>query len=136
MTFTETVMKPADLTKVWSAPDNSRLTPKQQSFRLPVHVAAKLDALCLMFPNKTKTEIVGDLLATAIDEVERNLPATRGRQIGEHPDYGAEYAMVGPRVEFQHLANKRYKEIERELGTKNPGDLYRAQLVDLENPPE
>lgn len=38
-------MKASDLVTVWSAPDNSRLTAKQYSFRLPVHVAAKLAAL-------------------------------------------------------------------------------------------
>ena len=128
-------MRPADLTKVWSAPDNSRLTPKQQSFRLPVHVAAKLDALCTIFPNKTKTEIVGDLLATALAEVESSLPTHRARQIDEHPDYGAGYALAGPRVEFRRLANKRYQELEKELGNKNPEALYAEALVDYENPP-
>ncbi len=128
-------MKPADLTKVWTAPDNSRLTPKQQSFRLPLHVAAKLDALCELFPNKSKTEIVGDLLATAIDEVEQHLPTVRGAQVSEDPDFGAIYAQQGPRVDFQRLANKFYKELERELGNKNPTDLYTASLVESEKEP-
>ena len=129
-------MRSADLTKVWSAPDNARLTPKQQSFRLPVHVAAKLDALCAIFPSKTKTEIVGDLLATALDEVEASLPTHRRRQVDEDPDYGAVYELDGPRLDFQRLANKRYKEIEKELGNKNPGDLYSGGLVDFEHAPE
>ena len=129
-------MKPADLSKVWSAPDNSRLTPKQQSFRLPVHVAAKLNALCETFPNKSKTEIVGDLLATAIDEVEQQLPTVRGRQVNEDPDLGAIFELEGQRVEFRRLANKAFKEIERELGTKNPGDLYPGGLVEAENDPK
>ena len=38
-------MKSADLHKLWGMPDNSRLTPKQLSFRLPVHVAAQINAL-------------------------------------------------------------------------------------------
>ena len=45
----------------------TRLTAKQSSFRLPVHVAATLSALCELYPNKTRTQNVGDLLATAID---------------------------------------------------------------------
>jgi hypothetical protein len=60
-------MQPSDLHSVWSMPDNTRLTAKQYSFRLPVHVAAKLAALCELYPNKTRTQIVGDLLATAIE---------------------------------------------------------------------
>jgi hypothetical protein len=128
-------MKPADLTKVWTAPDNSRLTPKQQSFRLPLHVAAKLDALCALFPNKSKTEIVGDLLATAIDEVEQHLPTMRGPQIDDHPDYGAVYDVHGQRVDFRRLANKAYKELERELGNKNPTDLYPNNLFESDKEP-
>ena len=129
-------MKPADLTKVWTAPDNSRLTPKQQSFRLPLHVAAKLDALCAIFPNKTKTEIVGDLLATAIDEIERELPTRRGRQVDEDQDFGAVYELQGQRVEFRHTANKFYRELERSMGNKNATDLYPDNLVEFEKDPD
>jgi hypothetical protein len=129
-------MKPGDLTKVWTAPDNSRLTPKQQSFRLPLHVAAKLDALCSIFPNKTKTEIVGDLLATAIDEIERELPTHRGRQVDQDSDFGAVYDLQGQRVEFRNLANKFYRELERAVGNKNIADLYPDKLVDCEKAPD
>lgn len=129
-------MKPGDLTKVWTAPDNSRLTPKQQSFRLPLHVAAKLDALCSIFPNKTKTEIVGDLLATAIDEIERELPTRRGRQVNEDHDFGAVYELQGQRVEFRYTANKLYRELERSMGNKNAADLYPDNLVEFEKDPD
>lgn len=121
-------MKPGDLTKVWTAPDNSRLTPKQQSFRLPLHVAAKLDALCTIFPNKTKTEIVGDLLAVAIDELERDLPTYRGEQVADHPDHGAIFRVHGQRIEFRRLANKLYRELEKGMGNKNAPDLYDEDL--------
>ena len=128
-------MKAGDLSKVWGAPDNSRLTRKQQSFRLPVQVAAKIDALCDLYPNKTKTEIVADLLSSALDEVIVNLPSQRGEQVGEHPDYGRVFAVYGPAADFQRYANKHYKELERELGNKNPEELYTAQLAEFENPP-
>ena len=124
----ETVVQATDLAKMWSAPDNSRLTPKQQSFRLPVHVAAKINALCDLYPHRTKTEIVGDLLATALDEAIRGLCWTEGRPLGRDPDGGTVYEDVltweGKR--FIEAANKYYKAIERELGNKNPPDLYPA----------
>ena len=66
-------MQSKDLVKLWNAPDNTRLTPKQKSIRLPLHVAAKISALCEIFPKKTKTDIIGDLLATALDDVEEGL---------------------------------------------------------------
>ena len=128
-------MKSADLVKVWSAPYNSRLTAKQHSFRLPVHVAAKLAALCDLYPNKTKTEIVGDLLSAALEEVIQNLPFVRGQKVSNHPDFGDIFEVLGVAADFQRLANKHYKELERELGTEKPEPLYSQDLVDFEHPP-
>lgn len=131
-------MKSADLHKVWGAPDNSRLTAKQQSFRLPVHVAAKINALCDLYPTKTKTEIVGDLLAAALVEAIAHLPSERGKQVDEDSELGAIYEVHGPVKEFRRLANKHFRELERALGTKNPPDLYTDldSLVECERPPE
>ena len=68
-------MDPRDLVKVWDAPDNSRLTPRQWSIRLPIYVAAQINALCALYPRRTKTEIIGDLLATALAQLAEALPA-------------------------------------------------------------
>lgn len=126
-------MKSADLHKVWGAPDNSRLTAKQFSFRLPVHVAAKINALCDIFPNKTKTQIVGDLLTTALDEVISSLPSVRGEELGEHPDEGVYYRETGLIATFRSRANKYFKELERELGNKAAPDLYDGDYVVFKN---
>ena len=122
-------MKSAELHKLWGAPDNSRLTAKQQSFRLPVHVAAKINALCDLYPNKTKTEIVGDLLAAALNELIPSLPSEQGPQVDDHPEHGRLYEEAGPIAAFRRYANKHYRELERELGTKNPPDLYSGSYV-------
>lgn len=63
----------ADLLKLWGSPDDSKLMQKQWSIRLPIHLAAKISALCVMYPQQTKTEIISDLLATAIDQLEAAL---------------------------------------------------------------
>lgn len=63
-------IEPQDLIKVWNTLDNSQLTAKQISVRLPLLVSAKISALCEMYPNKTKTEIIGDLLAAVLDQFE------------------------------------------------------------------
>lgn len=118
-------VKASDLVNLWSAPDNSRLTAKQYSFRLPVHVAAKLSALCDLYPNKTRTEIVGDLLAAALQDVERALPSYEGREIAKHPDTGESICEeMGPVHEFRVHADRHYKELERELGNDSPRGLY------------
>jgi hypothetical protein len=123
-------MKAADLAKVWGAPDNSRLTAKQQSFRLPTHVAAKINALCDIFPNRTRTEIVGDLLAAALDDVIRHLPFyPTDQEDRPGPDGERLFIAHGPKVDFQRHANKHFKELEKELGNKEVADLYVGTIV-------
>jgi len=118
-------MDAKNLAELWSAPDNTRLTAKQQSFRLPVHVAAKLAALSDMYPGKSKTQIVGDLLSAALDQMEQGLkyyPSSRfvfrdedGRDIME---------AEGPAVIYRNKANHYYAELERELGNEEPKPLF------------
>ena len=93
-------MKPTDLHKLWASPDNTRLTPKQASFRLPVHVAAKIAALAELFPQRNKTEIVGDLLAAALEDVKNSLPSTAGRLVTHKEEVGELFEDVGPRGQF------------------------------------
>lgn len=120
-------MKTSNLHGVWSAPDNTRLTSKQFSFRLPVHVAAKIAALSEMYPHRTRTEIVGDLLATAIDEFLNGLPYRQGEYVGTDPQTGEEiHRDIGPRAKFWELADKHYMELEREMGNENPPSLFEA----------
>lgn len=117
--------KASELHSFWSLPDNSRLTSKQYSYRHPVHVAAKIAALCDMYPQKTRTEIVGDLLATAIDDLITGMPSVNGRLL-DVDEEGEHYEDIGPRSQFWKLADKHYKEIEREMGNKNPSSLSEA----------
>ena len=119
--------KAAELHNFWLLPDNSRLTSKQYSFRLPVHVAAKIAALCDMYPQKTRTEIVGDLLSTSIEDVIRGIPSKSGKLLGVDPDTGLKiFDEAGPIARFWELADKHYKAIEREMGNKNPPSLFDA----------
>ncbi|MDP2242309.1 MAG: hypothetical protein Q8K18_19390 [Burkholderiales bacterium] len=119
------MIKPADLHKVWAAPDNTRLTSKQLSFRLPVHVAAKLSALCEMFPEKTRTQLVGDLLAAALDDFERSFESIKGQFIyGDHETGEEIYDEIGPVKEYRRLADRYYRDLEIELGNENPKSLF------------
>lgn len=120
-------MKSSDLHNLWTAPDNSRITSKQFSFRLPVHVAAKLSALAEMYPQKSRTEIVGDLLATALDEVVKGMPYIQGQSIGYIHEIEEEiFEDIGPATTFWKLADKYYRELEIEMGNPNPLSLSEA----------
>lgn len=122
-------MKPAQLHAVWSAPDNTRLTAKQFSFRLPTHVAARLAALEEIYPSKTRTQIVADLLNAALDEVETSFPSEPGEAVDRDGDGSWLYEELGPGKRFRELANKHFLDIERELGNENPSPLFPGQLL-------
>jgi len=113
-------MIPKDLTKIWNAPDHSKLTPKQISLRLPIQVSAKISALCDMYPRKTKTEIIGDLLATALDQLEDGL-YEEGKLLGAHPQTGEQiHEESGNYLKFNELTQKYLQEMETEIeGIKN-----------------
>jgi hypothetical protein len=121
-------MNAKDLASVWSAPDNSRLTSKQSSYRLPVHVAAKLAALSEMYPQKTKTQIVGDLLAAALADLEKGLPSSAGRLVGKDDEGADLFEAVGPAQDFRRLTNKHYAELEAELGNASAPAFFERDL--------
>ena len=132
-------MKTSSLHEFWSAPDNTRLTSKQFSFRLPVHVAAKIAALCDMYPQKTRTQIVADLLTTALHELEVSMPDGLGERVEDQ--YQAEiaeqigeegevlYYLGGTRGRFRNLANQHYWDMEKEMGTENPDKLFTSMVL-------
>lgn len=109
-------MAAKDLLKFWSSPDNTRLTAKQISIRLPVHVAAKISALAEMFPNKTKTEIIGDLLTAALEQVAGALSSEpysdeEHAAAQEYPDTD-----WGDHARYERLVAKHLKELEQDAG--------------------
>lgn len=129
-------MKSELLHEVWSSPDNSRLVSKQFSFRLPVHIAAKVAALCDMYPQKNRTQIVADLLTSSLDELEKKLPYEI-EPVNEHVqmeidqadfhdrvEQSIAYELTGPRGRFRYLSNKYYQEYEKELGSEVSIKLY------------
>ena len=122
-------MEAKTLSALWSAPDNTKLTAKQASFRLPVHVAAKLAALAEMYPQKSKTQIVGDLLAAALAEMEKGLTSHRGEHWHTDEHDGELYWAVGPAQDYRTLSNKHYKELEKELGNESAEELYAPLVV-------
>jgi hypothetical protein len=114
-----------NLHALWTRPDNSRVTRTQYSFRLPLHVAAKIEALEKLYPNKTRTEIVADLLSSALADVETSFPFVKGRTLGMIPGTDEEmFEDAGPGATFRRVANRRYAELEKELGNDKPQPLY------------
>lgn len=59
----------------WTTGPRFRWSRQPYSFRLPTFVGAQIDALCEIYPQRNKTEIVTDLLIAALADLNENLPS-------------------------------------------------------------
>jgi hypothetical protein len=106
-------MEAKHLLNAWVGPDNSRLMRNQTSMRLSVQVAAKISALCEMFPQRTKTQIINDLLSTALRELEGSLEDTP--YWGQIEEEGRENIPT-QKTDYYALVDKHLTEIEASDG--------------------
>ena len=124
-------MRTKDLLTIWGAPEPPRLTPKQVSIRVPILVSAKISALMDLFPRKTKTDIIGDLLISALEKLEEEIPMIMN--VDEHESWPGESEVhvgySGMRKNYFKLAEKYLRKMEKEAHIKEPlefsyPDLY------------
>lgn len=102
-----------------------RLARKKYSFRLPIELASRLEALCEMHPQKTRTQLIGDLLDLGLVEAQRVWAGAGGGLTGFHPDTRQPvYLLTGPFAEFRGLTYKHHLSMERELGHDDPQVSY------------
>lgn len=123
-------MKASELVESWTSHDNKRLTSKQVSIRLPVHIAARVFGLCDMFPNKTRTDIVADLLNSSLEELEK----TFSHHYSEDQEIDviggmAIYPDIGSYGRYANFVNKHHAELEKELGNDYPSNLLSDSIV-------
>ena len=115
-------MEPQDLLVRWQEEPKHPLTPKQISIRLPIDVAAKVAALCEIYPTRTKTEIIADLVAASIDQLTRALPSEKGDLLEEEclPGQIRVYRDVGLKGRFLEGTIRHLRQLEAEIGIDEP----------------
>lgn len=111
-------MDPQDLVSRWHEEPKYPLTPKQISIRLPIDVAAKVSALCEIYPARTKTEIIADLVAASVDQLVRALPSEKGDFLEAEsvPGQIRVYEDVGPKGRFLKATATTLRQLETEVG--------------------
>lgn len=103
----ETDVKIRDLLKHWEGKHQPALTAESYDIRLPVEEAARVHALAEMYPGITETDILRDLLAAALAELEAAMPYEPGDRIASEDDFGDPvYADAGPTPRFLELTRK------------------------------
>jgi hypothetical protein len=120
-------LKASNLKAVWEAPDNSRLMKKQTSVRLATHIGAKIEAICHLFPAKSKSQVINDLLAAALSGFDDSFEFKPGkeRQL-DREEYQGSYREfeiapdVGLRTNYLAKANEYLLKYEQEIGNDSP----------------
>jgi hypothetical protein len=72
----------------WKQGASTPLTDFEYSIFLPTYEAAKIEALAEMFPGKTRQQIMTELLAAALDELEEAFPYVKGDQVIGQDEFG------------------------------------------------
>jgi hypothetical protein len=93
------IVSPADLIKFWSMPKTT--DTRQITLRLPLDVFYKLQAFEQLFPNRSRNEMISDLLSTALDLASEALPFYDGPIIAVTPDGEEIRDEAGPRRQFR-----------------------------------
>ncbi|MDO3385104.1 type 1 pili tip component [Gilvimarinus sp. SDUM040013] len=100
--------KPSDLLTHWEKTAKGQLTQSSYSLRLPIEDAAKLEALAEMYPKLTLEQLIGDLLSTALHELEESMPYIKGAEVIAFDELGDEvYADKGLTPQFQKLTQTK-----------------------------
>lgn len=118
------VMQVNQVKNLSSVGSGLRLARKRYSFRLPLALASRLEALCEMHPQKKRAQLFSDLLGLGLAEVER-VRTTGAVGLAEfQPDTKQPiYLLTGPFAEFHGLAHKHHLAMEHELA-KDDAESY------------
>jgi hypothetical protein len=96
-----------DLLQRWEQSGSGNIVCHEYTARLPVHDAARISALVEMYPLKSESEIIAELLSVALDEVEATYPYVQGNRVIAEDDMGDPiYEDIGQTPRFLTLAKK------------------------------
>ena len=100
-------MKIKSLAAQWEKQAKATMTTEEYSLRLPIEDAAKIAALTEMYPKRAQSEILGELISAALEELESSFPYVAGTKVTAHDEMGDPiYEDVGPTPKFLDLAKK------------------------------
>ncbi len=100
-------MKILELLQCWEESADGKLTDEEYKIRLPLEDAAKIQALAELYPRRSISEIITELLSAALTDVETSLPYIRGDTVVAVDELGDPlYEDVGPTPRYLSLTKK------------------------------
>lgn len=111
-------MKIRELIRHWESNAKGRLTRSRYNIHLDVESAARLAALNEMYPKRSIEELLGELLGSALEELEASLPYVKGSQVVATDEQGDPlFEDIGPTPRFLALSRKHLRLLEQQQGS-------------------
>lgn len=105
--ITEVIMKIRELAQHWEQNAAGTLSRTGHVLHLDLESEARLAALIDMYPKRTAEELLGELVAAALEEVEASFPYVQGRQVIATDEEGDPlYEDIGPTPRFLSLSRQ------------------------------
>ncbi len=111
----EVIMKIRELAKHWEENAKGRLTRGQYNINLDLESAARLAALSEMYPKRNVEELLAELVAASLEELEASLPYVKGNQVVAIDEQGDPlYEDIGPTPRFLALSRRYLQDLSEE----------------------
>lgn len=108
-------MKVNELMKMWERNASGELAENHYTVRLPLEDAARIAALCEMFPRRSAEDFITDLLSAALSEIESGLPYVKGDDVIAEDELGDPiYNDAGSTPRFLALSQKHYERLKQQ----------------------
>jgi hypothetical protein len=106
-------MKYRQMLKQWAKQAEEQRELREYTLRLPRYELAKIQALREMYPGKDESELLGDLLITALHDLEAAFPYIQGPKVVAEDENGDPiYEDIGPTPRFIDLTRKYADQLE------------------------
>lgn len=100
-------MRIAELIQRWAKEGQARTAVRSYTVHLPLRDAARVEALHLMYPERSDSQLMADLIRAALDELEVAMPYVPGKRVIAEDDYGDPiYEDLGPTPRFYSLSHE------------------------------
>ncbi len=121
----------AEITRKWTQFGRGDLT--RQSYKLAIQKQdkAKLEQLLKCYPRLDKAEILRDLLAAALLDMEQSMPYEQGNKVISHDEWGEEiYEDSGLTPKFLQLTKEFQSQLKSELlGSSLTADCEQTKAI-------
>ena len=99
--------KMRDLLMCWEANSSASPRDKRVTVQLTTRDYARISALAEIYANRTEEQLLGDIVSTALDELEAALPYIKGNKVIAEDEFGDPvYEDIGMTPKFEDLTKK------------------------------